>query len=192
LPEEVDLVGTEQEEQDPISKQAADGGGEEVEESVEERTKVKSNQSEDLVTSQPSSSSRQTPTKTDQQPGPKGSSSGRKKAVEKQITSKLGDSRNRQVIKPIDVEDNSSPYAFDFEGPETDPAVPFRKSSSPLKPQALIKKSAAAISQKEHADLKPTGSSSKKTYFRKTPQTRWCQTKHSYFSQARQTSRNQV
>ena len=153
-PEEVDLAGTDQEEQDPISKHD-DEGEEEAEESGEERTKA---ETEDLATSQPSSSW-QTPTKTDQQPGPEGSSSGRKKAVEKQITSKLGDSRNR-LIKPMDVEDNSSPYAFDFEGPESD-AVPFRKSSSPLKPQALIKKSAAK-SQKEHADLKPTGSGNKK------------------------------
>jgi len=102
--------------------------------------------------------SNQTPKKTEEPSGAEGSSS-RKKHTEKQITSKLGDSRNR-LIKPINVEDNSSPYAFDFEGLEEDTTLPFRKSSSPLKPQAMIKKTMTP-SQKEHADLKPTGSSKK-------------------------------
>ena len=113
-------------------------------------------QPQDQRTPQPSTS-HQTPTKAEEPPAPE-MSSGKKKNAEKQITSKLGDSRNR-LMKPIDVEDHSSPYAFDFENSE-DLAVPFRKTSSPLKPPSMIKKSLAGP-VKEHADLKPTGSSKK-------------------------------
>jgi len=92
----------------------------------------------------------------------------RKKNGDKMIKSKLGLSKNRP-IKTFDVEDESSPYAFDFENPETTPKIPFRKSSSPLKPHSMIKKSIpseagssqAPTSQTTHADLKPTGSSTK-------------------------------
>jgi protein Jumonji len=92
----------------------------------------------------------------------------RKKNGDKMIKSKLGLSKNRP-IKTFDVEDESSPYAFDFENPETTPKIPFRKSSSPLKPPSMIKKSTPKdtsssqpnVSQTTHADLKPTGSHSK-------------------------------
>lgn len=89
----------------------------------------------------------------------------KKKPGDKMIKSKLGLSKSRP-IKTFDVEDESSPYAFDFENPETTPKIPFRKSSSPLKPPSMIKKSTiadpcssqASVSQTTHADLKPTGS----------------------------------
>eukprot|EP00092_Neocalanus_flemingeri_P014188 GFUD01015307.1.p1 GENE.GFUD01015307.1~~GFUD01015307.1.p1 ORF type:complete len:2572 (+),score=650.46 GFUD01015307.1:122-7837(+) len=92
----------------------------------------------------------------------------KKKNGDKMIKSKLGLSKNRP-IKTFDVEDDSSPYAFDFENPEITPKIPFRKSSSPLKPPAMIKKSNAmgqsssqpTESQTTHADLKPTGSHTK-------------------------------
>ena len=42
------------------------------------------------------------------------------------------------------VDDKSSPYAFDFDSTES-PQVPFRKSSSPLKPPAMIKKSKSSV-----------------------------------------------
>jgi len=91
----------------------------------------------------------------------------RKKNGDKMIKSKLG--LKGRPIKTFDVEDDSSPYAFDFENPETTPKIPFRKSSSPLKPQSMIKKSSpldaapsqTSVSQTTHADLKPTGSNSK-------------------------------
>jgi len=87
----------------------------------------------------------------------------RKKNGDKMIKSKLGLSKSRP-IKTFDVEDDSSPYAFDFENPETTPKIPFRKSSSPLKPPAMIKKFNSVTTneaENTHADLKPTGSHKK-------------------------------
>jgi len=100
----------------------------------------------------------------------------RKKNGDKMIKSKLGLSKSRP-IKTFDVEDDSSPYAFDFENPESTPKIPFRKSSSPLKPPSMIKKSTpldagssqASNSQTTHADLKPTGSHSKLNKSQESP-----------------------
>ena len=90
----------------------------------------------------------------------------KKKSGEKIMKNK---SQNR-TNKTFDIEDNSSPYAFDFENPDSSPSVPFRKSSSPLKPPAMIKKTLQGKSKQKqqpetkqttHADLKPTGSKNK-------------------------------
>ena len=91
----------------------------------------------------------------------------KKKTGDRMLKSKFGSSKARQT-KTFDVEDNSSPYAFDFDNPESEsPNIPFRKSSSPLKPPAMIKKSLMASKYKKteepqaHDDLKPTGSKHK-------------------------------
>ena len=77
---------------------------------------------------------------------------------------------SQKTNKTFDIEDNSSPYAFDFENPDSSPNVPYRKSSSPLKPPAMIKKTSQGKSKQKqqqepkqttHADLKPTGSKNK-------------------------------
>ena len=107
-----------------------------------------------------------------------------KKNGDKMLKSKFGNPQNRPT-KTFDMEDNSSPYAFDFE--DGTPNMPFRKSSSPLKPPAMIKKSLMAGKAKKqqqqpvvdnhesssspqtHADLKPTGSKHKTTDSQKSP-----------------------
>ena len=107
-----------------------------------------------------------------------------KKNGDKMLKSKFGNPQNRPT-KTFDMEDNSSPYAFDFE--DGTPNMPFRKSSSPLKPPAMIKKSLMAGKAKKqqqqpvvenhesssspqtHADLKPTGSKHKSTDSQKSP-----------------------
>ena len=103
-------------------------------------------------------------------------SSSKKKNCDKMLKSKLGSAKERQT-KTFDLEDNSSPFAFD-DNPDSDsPNVPFRKTSSPLKPPAMIKKSLISSkakklssvskhpteTQQTHADLKPTGSKNKQT-----------------------------
>ena len=103
-------------------------------------------------------------------------SSGKKKNSDKMLKSKFGSAKERQT-KTFDLEDNSSPFAFD-DNPDGDtPSAPFRKTSSPLKPPALIKKSLISSKAKKqtteskpkpevqqtHADLKPTGSKNKQS-----------------------------
>jgi protein Jumonji len=56
-----------------------------------------------------------------------------------------GTAASKPVTQYNIVDDKSSPYAFDFDSTES-PQVPFRKSSSPLKPPAMIKKSKSAQS----------------------------------------------
>ena len=92
------------------------------------------------------------------------SSQRKQKSETKMLKSKFGAGRK---TKTFDVEDNSSPYAFDNDVGDS-PNLPFRKSSSPLKPPAMIKKSLLASakskksSEQAHADLRPTGSKMKK------------------------------
>ena len=67
-------------------------------------------------------------------------------SMTKKKCEKFGKSKTTSLThKPIthfNVEDDkSSPYAFDFESSEATPQIPFRKSSSPLKPPSMIKKS---------------------------------------------------
>lgn len=67
----------------------------------------------------------------------------------KKKSEKFGKSKTTAIThKPIthfNVEDDkSSPYAFDFDS-DASPQVPFRKSSSPLKPPAMIKRSRANL-----------------------------------------------
>ena len=101
------------------------------------------------------------------------SSSKKRTNADKMLKSKLGSAKERQT-KTFDLEDNSSPFAFD-DNPDGDtPSAPFRKTSSPLKPPAMIKKSLISSKAKKqttvepkpqqtHADLKPTGSKNKQS-----------------------------
>ena len=103
---------------------------------------------------------------------PSSASSTSHKKKDKMLKSKFGHGRQP---KTFDIEDNSSPYAFDFENSDSGgPNIPFRKSSSPLKPPAMIKKSLISSknkpseSQTSHADLQPTSSKSKKSASQKS------------------------
>ena len=86
----------------------------------------------------------ETPTK-DAKPSAEKYATMTKKKAEKFGKSKTTSLTHKPVTHFNVEDDKSSPYAFDFESSETTPQVPFRKSSSPLKPPALIKKSKANL-----------------------------------------------
>ena len=62
-----------------------------------------------------------------------------KKKAEKFGKSKTTATTHKPITHFNVEDDKSSPYAFDFDSSESTPQVPFRKSSSPLKPPAMIK-----------------------------------------------------
>ena len=71
-----------------------------------------------------------------------------KKKAEKFGKSKTTATTHKPITHFNVEDDKSSPYAFDFDSSESAPQVPFRKSSSPLKPPAMIKKSKVNMSGK--------------------------------------------